>query len=290
MSLTKMTLQKIDNDSEKMLNQIMIYEKFNKAELEIIKLFDGKKLRDFSAKEKKDIVLTKILEIQGFLNIKDKYDKQYYIDLVSFLCDKHGSITINELELAVQLAVAQKSGDFEIINQISAIQFSKILNAYQRYISPIKVKINRAIEKKALDEKSQLTDMEKDAMAKQYIMVLFSTIDTVTDIEMFDIGNVAYDYLTERKIVSFNNDEKNEACMAAKKIIHSQLAKKLMDGGFRNKENLIAEIKKLGAEIAANQVVIPESKDVKNLAKKILLKDYLQSLKTKNLNIVKLID
>jgi hypothetical protein len=286
----KTTLPQIsNNDSEKIMNQVLLYENFNKAEMEIITLFSEKKIGLFTAQEKKNIILAKILQIQGFLAIKDKYDKKHYIDLVNYLCENYAEITVSEMELAVQLAVAQKTGDFDNFTQISAALFSKIINAYLRYISPIKLKINKAVDKRRKQEQIELIEQNKDALNKAHLLNLYNNIDLVTDIDMFDIGNTGYDYLVEHKLFSVDIDTKNKTCLEAKRILHARLTKKLMDDGFRNKELIVAELLKLAEEINNGTVLNPETPAVISLAKKILLFNHLKSLKNEKINIVNLI-
>lgn len=281
MNLMTMTLQEI-NKSEKIISQIMMYADFNKAEQKLVHLFFGKQLKNYSPSEKKNQLLPKIMQIQAFLGIKDKYDKNHYIDLVNYICDVYGNITIEEFEIAFQLAIAQKSGDFEIINQLNTQIVAKVLNAYSRYISPIKIKLINAADKKNKVEIEKIKNENSEENIKQLIITLFENSSENTDLDLFDLGNVCYDFVASKSIFVFEDEKKIEASITAKRKMHYDYSTKINNSTAQEKQDCLLKIKKLRHEIDNKIVNYPETPDVIQVAKKILLHNWFLELKKKN--------
>jgi hypothetical protein len=248
---------------------------FMPNQIEILECATDKRFADYTPEEKAKKLTKKIMDIQFFLDIKDKYDKEYYVEITKFLCKQFPNTTLKELEIAIQLATAQKLNvETTTFNSFNAEYIAKILSAYAAYSQPIKIKFTSAIQLKIKEHKNaNITDEEKEAIMRESVIACYTHYNKLG--EIVDVKNLVYEYLVQRKLMKPTNEQKHESLKKAKTTLIEQYAiKREMATSLTDKRDLTLKLNLIN-NISNDDV----SKDDELIAqaKKILLAEYFKS-------------
>lgn len=178
-----------------------------------------------------------------------------------------GNISIKEIEIACSKGIRKEFGEYFGINIASINNWiNKYITSEERMSS---IKKYQAL-KSATNEKKELTDVEKEEIMLNSIERLKTYAKSPEfNIENFDFGNAAYDYLDAKGIINFTTAQKNDFMEIAKDhlkrdAINQKVKFEISPSGFNKIINMIEQQK---------------SKPVVILAKKYALKSYFDSIK-----------
>lgn len=174
--------------------------------------------------------------------------------------------TINEVEIACSKGIRKEYGEYFGISIVSINNWiNKYLNSEER-INSIK-KYQNLINMN--NKQNELSDNEKESIMLNSIERLKTYAKSPEfNIENFDFGNAAYDYLTQKGILNYSTEEKNEFMDIAKEHLKKDAIS----------QKVKFEISPSGFNKIINMIEQQKSKPVVILAKKYALKKYFDSL------------
>lgn len=139
--------------------------KFNPEEQKIILASkNGKRFKDLDNEEKKELAKL-FVRLSYFVGIKEPLSIESLKLLVKFVIQEYPMFKSDELEQAFFFACSGKLGDFEHFQNFSPIYVGKVINAYNSYTSPLKIKFQRVQEVEVRELERSKQNETYDALA-----------------------------------------------------------------------------------------------------------------------------
>lgn len=226
-------------------------------EKEIIQALNEPKIKDIAIEE----LIKNMFVLIGktHLNCGFEVDKNQVGLTIDELCSDlkkyNSTLTFSEIQIAFNNGYKKKYGEFYGLN--NATYFGWV-NAYTWSESRLKAK--KTIENGKKIEEVKLTEQEKEEIVKNGVLKMFE--DFKKGLDIFDSGNVVYDYLDKKGHITFTKERKLE--------IYKSVEERIKNATLMTKERTQSIEKLLLSALEPNKL--------KSEAKREALKQYFADL------------
>lgn len=152
--------------------------KFNPEEQKIILASkNGKRFKDLDNEEKKELAKL-FVRLSYFVGIKEPLSIDSLKLLVKFVIAEYPMFKSDELEQAFFFACSGKLGDFEHFQNFSPIYVGKVINAYNNFTSPLKMKYQR-------EQEQEIREIERNKQNETYDALAGATKSLIAEYENY---------------------------------------------------------------------------------------------------------
>lgn len=155
----------------------------------------GKKIKDASSEEIQKL-LRRIMDLLGLVNVPEGIET-----LEAEIKKEFAKATIQEMEYAYKLGILEKL-DREIKRNLSFLTFSETILSYKR------LKVSIMDPDPVIVEKEIIGEDKKEQIIKNAAIWAFENFKK--EGTLMDAGSVIYNYLNNKKLLNFNEDELKE--------------------------------------------------------------------------------
>ncbi len=263
---TLSTLRKISENETSKQNLVLAKADLNLNINQMLKIADKESIRQEIGKSIA-IVITDL----GVKTMPDKYAQKR---IVYYLLSYYKDFSIEEIRLAFELAIVGKLEiEIEHYQSFDIKYLSKILNAYRKYRNEKKLRIRA----EQMQEPKEPTAKEIRISKIKYLKTLSKTYENYKNTGVLNrfIHWVAYNQLIEIQVLEISENYWVELIQRSEKIYKTQLKKS------KKKEN-----KEILKQFETVKYIYPfELSRIRNIAKKLAIQDFFESLKRNNENL-----
>ena len=189
----------------------------NDNELAIAKTITEKKIGNFDK-----IDMAALVEVMAqwrlLLGVTSDSTEQELIFICQFIYDNFPNLTLSDVKKAMNWAISGKL-DLAYVStkSISGLYVSKCLNTYEdhkaKILNEIAYNKQKHEDRLSIDSPSNVTALEKATIHKEYLINIYEKYHESNKID--DWGSIMYKWFRAIKMIQPNQDEVNEAVLAA---------------------------------------------------------------------------
>lgn len=223
------------NDLLVLIQNNKIFKGYSPEKQEIAKAFAGKRLREYHPTDLRKLVA--MLIIQTHANCGFKLDEQIMeMTLDEFVRDLQmyaGTITFEEMAIAFKKGYKHEFGQFTGLNNST---YWKWVNAW--LVLDVRLNVRKSIEimKSMGAVEPELSESEKIEIIKRGVIENFNVYKRGG--LLLDAGNVSYNYLKERGLITLTDAKKTEIMQNVKSKLRTEA---LQNKGSKTMQQAIAD-------------------------------------------------